>query len=310
MSQKDLFQKIIDKLTSKYSIKSKLIPTFRYIDNNKSLYILLKYKKKTEYNIFQTTDVYFSITLDEKFPDILPYVRALSNFSFPNLYDNSNLYNNIILFKDSNINAKYRDPFLIIEDIVLGIPLFLENLKSNEEKKIFYYYGEYCLDEIYDINDFFLGQNLDFFRVKQIIKNNESKKYIILNDVYFLLFDPVPDCNNYGKLIFICDLLQLNNIKDNEQKESIFNMEISNNIDNEKIKLSFKFEKNNIENFISSKNFKINKLITKYNIRLNNEQNKIKDINQISGINSYVNHNYNTRGFQISKSFECDIKDN
>ena len=120
----------------------------------------------------------------------------------------------------------------------------------------------------------------------------------------------MPDCNNYGKLIFICDLLQLNNIKDNEQKESIFNMEISNNIDNEKIKLSFKFEKNNIENFISSKNFKINKLITKYNIRLNNEQNKIKDINQISGINSYVNHNYNTRGFQISKSFECDIKDN
>ena len=310
MSQKELFQKIIDKLTSKYSIKSKLIPTFRYMDNNKSLYIVLKYKRKTEYNIYQTTDVYFSITIDEKFPDILPYVRALSSFSFPSLYDNSNLYHNIILFKDSNLNAKYRDPFLLIEDIVLGIPLFLENIKSNEEKKIFYYYGEYSLDEIYDINDFFLGQSLEFFRVKQIIKNNETKKYIILNDVYFLLFDPVPDCNNYAKLIFISDILQLNNIKDIEQKDNIYNLEMKNNIDNELIKMSFKFEKNNIGNFINSKNLRINKLMVKYNIRLNNEHDKIKEINQSFGINGYINHNYNTRGFQISKSFECDIKDN
>ena len=52
---------------------------------------------------------------------------------------------------------------------------------------------------------------------------------------------------------------------------------MKNNIDNELIKMSFKFEKNNIENFINSKNLRINKLMVKYNIRLNNEHDKIKE---------------------------------
>lgn len=98
MSKKELFSTIINKLLTKYSIKSKIIPTFRYIDNGKSLYIIIKFKRKTEYNIYQFADIYFSITLDERFPDILPYVRVLSNFSYPSLYDNSNLYHSIISF--------------------------------------------------------------------------------------------------------------------------------------------------------------------------------------------------------------------
>ena len=59
MSQKELFSNIINKLISKYSIKSKIIPTFRYIDNGKSLYLILKYKRKTEYNAYQSTDIFF-----------------------------------------------------------------------------------------------------------------------------------------------------------------------------------------------------------------------------------------------------------
>jgi ubiquitin-protein ligase len=284
MSQKSIFSLIANKLISKYSIKSKLIPTFRYIENGKSLYILLKYKKKSEYNVFNTMDLYFSINLDDKFPDSLPYVRALTNFSHPSLYDNSNLYQNIILFKDSNLNSKTNDPFLIIEDIILGIPLLLDNIKKNQEDKRFYYYGEYSLDEIYDINDFFTGQNVEFFRVKQIIKKNEFKRYIILNDVYFLLFDPVPDSNNYAKLVFISDILLLNNTKE-DQNEKIINFEWKKE-DND-IKMSFKFENIKFSNFILAKNNRKEKLFTEYNI--NN------------------NSNYNTKGFQISKSFECEI---
>ena len=136
MSRKSIFSLITNKLISKYSIKSKIIPTYRYIDNDRSLYILLKYKRKSEYNVFNTIDIYFSIVLDEKFPESLPYVRALTYFTYPTLFDNSNLYQSIILFKDSNLNSKNNDPFLVIEDIVLGIPLFLENLKKNQEKKI------------------------------------------------------------------------------------------------------------------------------------------------------------------------------
>ena len=303
MSQKELFQTIINKLTAKYSIKSKIIPTFRYIENDKSLYIILKYKRKTEYNVYQSLDIFFSITLDEKFPDVLPYVRALTNFSYPNLYDNSNLYNSIILFKDSNIVLKQKNPFLIIEDIILGIPLFLENIKSNEEKKAFYYYGEYSLNDIYDINDFINEQNLYFFRVKQIINKNEFKRYIILNDVYFLLFDPVPDSNNYAKLVFISDILLLKNSKE-DKKEKLIDFEWNNNKD-EIIKMSFKFEENKFDEFISIKKYKIGKLINFYLLREKISLNDKNDMNKYKNLN--YNFNYNTVGFQISKSFEYEL---
>ena len=302
MSQKELFSNIINKLISKYSIKSKIIPTFRYIDNDKSLYIVLKYKRKTEYNIFQSTDIFFSITLEDKFPDLLPYVRALTNFSYPNIYDNSNLYHSIIFFKDSSLTLKQKDPFLIIEDIVLGIPLFLENIKLNEGKKIFCYYGEYSLNDIYDINDFFNGECLKFFRVFQIINKNEFKRYIILNDVYFLLFDPVPDSNNYAKLIFISDILLLNNSKEN-QNDKIINFEWKK--DNEEvIKMSFKFEKKKMDDFLITKEFKINNLLKNYYILGNNNLN---NKNNTFHLGNNLNSHYNTKGFHISKSFECEL---
>lgn len=285
MNHKEVFSTIINKLLSKYSIKSKLIPTFRFLDKGKTLYIILKFKRKTEYNIYELNDLYFSITLDDKFPDILPYVRALSSFSFPSLYDNSNLYHSILLFKESNINSKNKDPSLIIDDIISGIPLFLQNIKKNEENKIFYYYGEYFLDEIYDINDYLSDENLKLYRTSQIVKKNEFKRFIILNDVYFLLFDPLPDSNNYAKLVFMSDILLLNDAKKDEN-EKIVHFEWKNN-KNEDIKMTFKFEEKFFNEFLSMKHFKINKLLSHYDMNSNN--------------------NYNTNGFQISKSFEFEI---
>ena len=285
MNHKEVFSTIINKLLSKYSIKSKLIPTFRFLDNGKTLYIILKFKRKTEYNIYELNDLYFSITLDDKFPDVLPYVRALSSFSFPSLYDNSNLYHSILLFKESNINSKNKDPSLIIDDIISGIPLFLQNIKKNEENKIFYYYGEYFLDEIYDINDYLSDENLKLYRTSQIVKKNEFKRFIILNDVYFLLFDPLPDSNNYAKLVFMSDILLLNDAKKDENGK-IVHFEWKNN-KNEDIKMTFKFEEKFFNEFLLMKHSKINKLLSHYDMNSNN--------------------NYNTNGFQISKSFEFEI---
>ena len=285
MNHKEVFSTIINKLLSKYSIKSKLIPTFRFLDKGKTLYIILKFKRKTEYNIYELNDLYFSITLDDKFPDVLPYVRALSSFSFPSLYDNSNLYHSILLFKESNINSKNKDPSLIIDDIISGIPLFLQNIKKNEENKIFYYYGEYFLDEIYDINDYLSDENLKLYRTSQIVKKNEFKRFIILNDVYFLLFDPLPDSNNYAKLVFMSDILLLNDAKKDENGK-IVHFEWKNN-KNEDIKMNFKFEEKFFNEFLSMKRFKIKKLLSHYDMNSNN--------------------NYNTNGFQISKSFEFEI---
>ena len=138
--------------------------------------------------------------------------------------------------------------------------------------------------------------------MNQIIKQNKYKKYIILNDVYFLLFDPVPDSNNYAKLIFISDILLLknNSIEDNNEKTVNFEWK---NDKNEVIKMCFKFEQKYVE-FINGKNAKINKLINTYNIKLNNATDSS---NALNIINNNLNINYNTKGFQISKSFQYDI---
>ena len=299
MSQNKIFSEIINQLTSKYSIDQKLIPNYRFIENDKYLYIIIRLIKNTEYNPYQN-DIYFSITLNDKFPESLPIVKCLTNFSFPNLYDNSDLYKNIILFRITDNIIKKEDPFLILEDIILGLKPFLEEIKKNEEKNKFVYYGDYILDEIYDINDFFSSQKNEFFRANQIMKENKIKKYIILNDVYFLLFDPVPDVFNYAKLIFFCDIMILNNINENNNEKKIY-LEIKDekNNKNDNIKLCFEFDQK-FNEFLKGKNDRINKLKNKYKLTIS--KNDINEINEAGDIDDY-----NTKGFQISKSFVSEL---
>ena len=299
MSQNKIFSEIINQLTSKYSIDQKLIPNYRFIENDKYLYIIIRLIKNTEYNPYQN-DIYFSITLNDKFPESLPIVKCLTNFSFPNLYDNSDLYKNIILFRITDNIIKKEDPFLILEDIILGLKPFLEEIKKNEEKNKFFYYGDYILDEIYDINDFFSSQKNEFFRANQIMKENKIKKYIILNDVYFLLFDPVPDVFNYAKLIFFCDIMILNNINENNNEKKIY-LEIKDekNNKNDNIKLCFEFDQK-FNEFLKGKNDRINKLKNKYKLTIS--KNDINEINEAGDIDDY-----NTKGFQISKSFISEL---
>ena len=299
MSQNKIFSEIINQLTSKYSIDQKLIPTYRFIENDKYLYIIIRLIRNTEYNPYQN-DIYFSITLNDKFPESLPIVKCLTNFSYPNLYDNSDLYKNIILFRITDNIIKKEDPFLILEDIILGLKPFLEEIKKNEEKNKFVYYGDYILDEIYDINDFFSSQKNEFFRANQIMKENKIKKYIILNDVYFLLFDPVPDVFNYAKLIFFCDIMILNNINENNNEKKIY-LEIKDekNNKNDNIKLCFEFDQK-FNEFLKGKNDRINKLKNKYKLTIS--KNDINEINEAGDIDDY-----NTKGFQISKSFVSEL---
>ena len=291
MSTNKIFYEITNQLTSKYSIKSKLIPSYRFIENDKFLYIIIRLIKNTEYNPYKDLDIYFSITLDDKFPESLPIVKCITNFSFPSLYDNSDLYKSICLFKISDTIKKEEEPFSIIEEVILGLTPFLEKVKKNEEEKNFFYYGEYLLDEIYDINGFFSSQKNEFFRVNQNIKGEKLNKYIILTDVYILLFDPVPDVFNYAKLIFFADIMSLNDIKE-EKNEKLIYLEF--NDDNRNIKLCFQFEKK-YDDFIKGKNERINELKSKYKIfNLKDEEN-------------CINNTYNTYGFQISKLFESKL---
>ena len=291
MNTKKIFSEIINKLTSKYSIKSKLIPTYRFIENDKYLYIILRLIKNTEYNPYNDKDIYFSITLDDKFPESFPLVKCITNFSFPSLYDNSDLYKSIIHFKEINIKMKKEEPFMILEQIILGLTPFLEKVKINQEKKVLIYYGEYLLDEIYDINDFLGSKTNEFFRVNLISKGNKFQKYIILTDIYFLLFDPVPDVFNFAKLIFYTDIRSFEKIKELEN-EKIITYEYKNKNKNKVIKLCFELEEK-YEDFLIGKNTRIDKL--KYNIiaEKNGEDN--------------INNDSNIKKFQLSKSFEYEL---
>lgn len=295
MSSNKIFSEIISQLTQKYSIKSNIIPSYRFIENDKYLYIILRLIKDSEFNPYKDFDIYFSIILDDKFPESLPIVKCITDFFFPNLYDNSNLYKSILLFHISDVINKKEEHFSILEEIILGLKPFLDEIKKNHEENNFFYYGEYTLDEIYDINDFLGSQKNEFFRVNQIIKGNKNIKYIILNDVYFLLFDPVPNALNYAKLIFYGDIMNLVDLKD-EQNGNIINMEFSHNKFNKNkiINLSLEFE-NKYNDFLNSKNERINQLKNKYKIfDLKDEQGNNKD-------------DYNTQGFKISKSYEGDL---
>ena len=67
--------------------------------------------------------------------------------------------------------------------------------------------------------------------------------------------------------------------------------------------MRFKFEEKTFNDFIITKQNKINNLINKYFLALKNNSN---DKDDIKNTNIY-NQDYNTNGFQISKSFEYEI---
>ena len=312
MKQNEIFSQITEKLKNEYTKKNMIIPSYRYIDDGRSLYIVIRYQKDTSFNYLKSIDIYFSITLDERFPKSQPYVRCLTYFSFPNLYDNSNLFKSIMLCRDKKINND--DYSSTIEDIIFGIPLLIKKVKQNEEKKILDYQGEYTLDEIYEINDF-LGGKVEFFRVNQIIKNTEVERYIILTDVYFLLLDPAPNSKNLCKLIFYGDIINLMNTQENlDQKYITIIFDNNEKIGNEKVTFIFKFIKK-LNEFKEIRERKL-KTMTKFlghktinswfNKNVNKEEEKKENNNEDNKDkknNNAKNKDNNGQVFKISKSF-------
>ena len=71
------------------------------------------------------------------------------------------------------------------------------------------FYGEYKLETIYDINDFNANSLNKVFKVTQLIGGQRKasvKRYCVITELNFLLFDPVPNVGYKGKLLFAEDL--------------------------------------------------------------------------------------------------------
>lgn len=220
-------------LQSKFQIISKSICT-NYIKKNimhiivkqnahlnDTLYLQLIYKKNTDLNPLNYNMV-FSITVDNEYPNSIPLVKCVTNFCFPTLFDSRNLIFSIINHNWVNKNSKYSkghepDTSQLIEpleEIIIRIPKFVDRLIENTNNKILVYYGDYKIDMIYDMNEFLSNLDLDFYKIYQFVRSKKGpekvpkERYVVVSDIYFLLFDPVPSSKNLGKLLFWGDIRQ------------------------------------------------------------------------------------------------------
>ena len=189
-----------------------------YIKDTTILYFNYKMFKNNKNNLFNK-DILFGF---EFIQNKVPYIRVLSNFINPTLYDGRNLfycilndYNDNYIFDINNLEECNK----IIEKIIIGIDKFTITLKDNINIKVLIYYGEYTLNHIYLMNDFLMNQPiLDFFRIYELNNKNKDLKYIIITDLYFLIFEPINDNKSLGKLIQIQYIKDINFIIENNSK--------------------------------------------------------------------------------------------
>ena len=208
-----------------------------YIEDLTIISFIYKIPKNSKENLFKK-DIIFSFEfIDKK----VPYVKAISNFIFPTLFDGRNLFsflvnNNKYIFEIGKLD----ECEIIISNIISGINKFMISLKENLDIKVLIYYGEYSLNHQYLINDFLINNTMiNFFRINDldnkfnnnlnniaINKNNinnikgNNLKYIIITQLYFLVFEPVNENKSYAKLIQINHLKDINIIIKNKEKET------------------------------------------------------------------------------------------
>lgn len=281
-SNDDYIAVLIQKILDKFNIENTLQISFKKLISRNYLYFSLRYYKTTSLNPYDK-DICFSITLENKEPYKIININCLSNFTFPTLCDNRNLYKAIINIankerenkingneKDDiyNINNKYNENIFYLEYFIDLIPNFIKEIKKNEEIGNFIKLGEgeYNTNKIYEINDFLISQNNKFFRAKQIIEGKELDRYIIITDIYLILIEPLEDFKNKGTLLFFGFLYKLE--KEETEIKDIINFNWKKNESQNQITIKLKIEKNK-ENLLQIIDNKINQLINKYkNIKI------------------------------------------
>ena len=159
--------------------------------------------KETEINPF-TSDILIDLEL---IPKEIPYARIRSDFTLPSLYDNRNFYycltnQHEFIYNPEEIDALEK---LLNEISKTGIENFLFCIKENLQINTFIFYGEYKLQYVYNMNDFLENSKLiKFYRINQIFDKGKEieERYIIVTQLYILIFKPLEDDKTFAKLIF------------------------------------------------------------------------------------------------------------
>ena len=223
----------IEKISQNLSIAKKIKITGKILhymneeneNDNEIIYFSFIIYKNTNINPF-LSDILINL---EMIPNKIPYARIRTNFTLPSLYDNRNYFycltnEHNYLFDPKNLNT--------LEDILKeitnsGIENFLFCLKENLEINTFIYYGEYELNSIYNMNDFLENYKLlRLYRVNQILEKGKEieEKYIVVTQLYILIFKPQEKDKTFAQLIFI---KSLRNISFNYKKS--FNKKLNTN---------------------------------------------------------------------------------
>ena len=245
------FRKVTEYLSERlpqYSKRGTTLVSQKKIKDGFLIYIT--YHNKTELNPY-TQDIKFQILLTKQFPEFPPKIFCMTTFCFPTLFDHRDIFCSI--FKRNWSHKKSLADFSnIIGEIISEIPKFISKIKENEESRILFFYGSYDVGCIYNVNDFLFNFNLDLYKIiyySRKDKNFVKNRYILLTDLYLLLFD-IADENhqNYGKLLLWGELNQVTKIKKIDEKD------LSDNTIKRKIKISWKTKGKNISIVFSIEN--------------------------------------------------------
>ena len=236
-SKKTLFDNLSEDLKEKINkkrISEKLNLYFRKLYNKENenydkMIIHINYIK----DILTNIDYNFCIIIEEVFPKKPPKIYCQSSdINSINLNDRRDLLYSIIEKKWIKENTNIDRIDILVNIILKKIPEFISRLLFYEENHILLYYGEYFINEIYNMNNFLMNKKLNFFKVMTFNKDNSKFsesgiKYIVITDIYILFFDLIEDKpKNLGKLIFIGEIFQYNCIErlNADINDNIFNL--------------------------------------------------------------------------------------
>ncbi len=191
----------IKKIIKKYENETELKisgKTLNYILDDEILIFYCTLYKSTNINPF-SSDIYFNFEFKD---NSTPYVQILNDFINPTLNDGRNIYycltnKHKYIFNKNNLDECEN----IFYELIDNIKEFLICLKENIQINAFIYYGNYEKERTYKINELILSKNtIKFFRIMQINGKEEYMKYVIITQLYFLIFEPDENDMSFAKL--------------------------------------------------------------------------------------------------------------
>ena len=184
----------IKKIINKYLNETELKITgkiLNYIFDEEIIIFYCTLNKSSSINPF-SSDIYLNFEFKA---NLTPYVQILNDFINPTLNDGRNLFfcltnKHKYIFNNNNLD-ECEDVFC---ELIDNIKPFLICIKENIQINTFIYYGEYEKGRVYKINELILNKNtVKFFRIMLINGKEEKMKYIIITQLYFLIFEPNED---------------------------------------------------------------------------------------------------------------------